>query len=325
MRRVLAWLLLGAGLLMIAAVVVFHFGMRLSWIDALYFVITTVTTVGYGDISLRDAPPGVKLFGTFLMFAGGAFMAALFGIITDMLLRLRLQEYLGNGRRRMQDHIVLCGLGNVGFRVLQFLRHLGENVVVVEKHEDNRFIEDARALKASVIFGDIHLPSVLDRAGVAQARCLIAATNDDLANLDAALSAREANPAIRVVLRMFDQNLAKKIKAGFGIETAFSASALAAPAFAMAAIDDSVIGSFFVGPDLMLNVELTVREGSELEGLATDALSRLGSVFVLAYTDGATGERHLHPDRPHPLRAGDKVVVSTVPEFLRRLHAMNGR
>ena len=137
----------------------------------------------------------------------------------------------------MRNHVVLCGLGNIGFRVLEHLRKLGEIVIIVEKHEDGNFVKQAKAMKVPVVIGDIRFSSVLEDVNIVEAKCLIAATDDDLANLDAALTARAARDDIRVVLRMFDQELAEKVRDGFGIETAFSTSALAAPAFAMAAVD----------------------------------------------------------------------------------------
>lgn len=78
------------------------------------------------------------------------------------------------------------------------------------------------------------MEETLDQAYVSDAKCLIAVSNDDLANLEAALTARKANKDIHIVLRVLDHNLAEKIQSGFGIESSFSPSALAAPAFAMA-------------------------------------------------------------------------------------------
>lgn len=53
-----------------AAIVIFKFAMGLTWIDATYFTTTIVTTVGFGDINLHQAPAWLKLFGVGLMFAG---------------------------------------------------------------------------------------------------------------------------------------------------------------------------------------------------------------------------------------------------------------
>jgi len=288
-----------------------------------YFTVTTMTTVGYGDISLKDAPDGVKVFGVLLMLASAGLLAATFGVITDSLIKLRLEQLLGLRRSHMRNHIVLCGLGNVGVRVLEQLRRLGEEVVVIEKAEAGRFVDEARALGVPVITGDVRLPSVLDRANVKGARSLIATTDDDLVNLEAALNARAARPDIRVVLRMFDHNLANKIRDGFGIKTTFSTSALAAPAFALAAVDPAVVGSFYLGPDLVLILQLVVSPGSRLDGMTVDELRRGGGLSVLCHESAESGGRRLHPPDSLRLAGGDKVTVSASAEVCARVKEMS--
>ena len=88
---------------------------------------------------------------------------------------------------------------------------------------------------------------------------IILATDDDLANLEVALDARRINPGIRVVLRMFDQNMADKIRDGFNIYTAMSQSAISAPAFATAALDRAIVNSFMVNDALIVMQRWIVR------------------------------------------------------------------
>ena len=66
----------------------------------------------------------------------------------------------------MNDHFVLCGLGNVGFRVLSHLLQMGEQVVAIERDGDGRFVAAARSLKVPVIIGDIRLPSILEARSI---------------------------------------------------------------------------------------------------------------------------------------------------------------
>ena len=308
---------------MVSAVVVFHYGHDLSWLDSVYFVVTTMMTVGYGDISLKDATPAVKIFGIFLMLASGALLAGVFGIITDYLLKSRLEQLFGLGRLRMRNHIVLCGLGHVGIRILEQLRKLGEEVVVIEQSEDGRFLDEARQMKVPILIGDMRRPATLERANVKEARSIIAAGDDDLANLEAALNAREVRPDIRVVLRIFDSNLAGKIRGGFGIKTTFSTSALAAPAFAMAAVDPAVVGSFYVGDDLMLILNLVVAAGSKLDGMTVDALTKTGGLAVMCHQSARTAARAIHPPDTLTLHAGDKLVISAAGDVWARVQEMN--
>jgi Trk K+ transport system NAD-binding subunit len=257
------------------------------------------------------------------MLASSALMAGVFGIITDYLLKSRLEQLLGLRRVRMRNHIVLCGLGHVGIRILEQLRKLGEEVIVIEEDENGRFLEEARLMNVEVLIADMRRPATLERAHIRDARSLIAASDNDLANLEAALNAREVRPDIRVVLRIFDNNLANKIRAGFGIKTTFSTSALAAPAFAMAAMDPAVVGSFYLGEDMMLVLNLEVTAGSKLDGLTIDALTKMGGLAVLCHECTRTGKRLVHPPDVTLLAARDKLVISAASDMWARVKEMN--
>jgi voltage-gated potassium channel Kch len=102
----------------LAAIVVFHFSLGLSWIDAVYFTTTVVTTVGFGDINLQHAPVAVKLFGVALMFAGVLLIAITASLLAVFVLTGTAEKLRNELRaRRLRDHVVVCGLGSVGTAV----------------------------------------------------------------------------------------------------------------------------------------------------------------------------------------------------------------
>ena len=84
-------------------VLVFHHISDRPWTDA---ILTAMTTVGFGEYNLDRAPADIKIFGVFLMLVGAAALAAGYGIVTDMIMKSRLQEFFGRRRRRMKDHII---------------------------------------------------------------------------------------------------------------------------------------------------------------------------------------------------------------------------
>jgi len=321
-RRFLIVVLL-ALLLMAAGVVVFRAALALSWIDALYFVVTTMTTTGYGDYHLKDAPRGIKVFGILLMLSSAALMTATLAMITDYILHARLEQFFDRRKMRMKNHIVLCGLGHVGIRILEQLRRLGEHVVVIERDESSRFLDEARRLGVQIVTGDVSAPSVLEQVNIREARSIIAATDNDLSNLEVALSARNIRPDIRVVLRMFDAGLASKIRSGFGIKTTFSTSALAAPAFAMAAVDPSVVGSFYVGENLVLILQIDIAAETQLAGQSIADLERMGGLSALCHESAASGERRMHPSGEVVLAAGDRLTLSATPDVCHRISQAN--
>ena len=323
MRKIFLYVLLAGLVVLLTAVAVFHYGMGLDWLDASYFSLTIMTTIGFGDFTLKNTTPAIKIFGMFLMLVGTASFASIFGIVTDFLLKARIEEVLGVRRRKMKDHIILCGLGTVGFRVFQWLHKMNEQVVVLEKSADGKFVNAVKAMKIPVVIGDLSLPETLDRVNIAEARCLIAATDKDLVNIEAGLNARAANDDIRVVLRIFDQNLAGKLQDGMNFDMALSTSALAAPAFAMAAVDPSVVGSFFVGDDLVLNIELFVQEGTPLSEMTSQELVQLGDYAVLAHEAACDKNHTLIPSVDIKFSPGDRLVIAVPNKAAPNLHKLN--
>lgn len=234
---------LALNLLVLLGVLVFWFGMGLSPLDAIYFVVTTVTTTGYGDITPRDAPIAIKLFGILLMFVGSAMIATLYSILTDFIVHARLQQLVGRQRVPDKGHVVVAGLGNVGFRVVQELLRKKVRLAVIEQDPNGRFVESIRS-QAPVVIGDAREPETLLRAGVAKCSALIAVTADDSVNLSVGLTTARLAPNAKRVLRIFDADFASKVQKTFEFDAAMSASRIAAPSFVGAALYGKCLAAF---------------------------------------------------------------------------------
>lgn len=223
----------------------------------------------------------------------------------------------------MSDHIVLAGLGRLGIRTWRLLRRLGESVVVIERNADCEFLEEVRRDGTPLILGDARREQLLVEANLAAAKSIIIATNDDLGNLEIALDARRLKPGIRVVLRMFDQNMADKIREGFNLHIAMSQSAMASPAFATAALDRSILNSFVVDNELIVMQRWVLRAGGVLTGRTIQqASAEHGIGFVQYKSTGAPPRMFPTPDTR--LSAGDEVVVQGLFEKLGGLRKLAG-
>lgn len=237
--RVARLLLLFLSLLVVLGVQVIHATMGLSYGDAIYFAVTTVTTVGYGDFNFQASPLPVKLFGCLLMLTGGALLAALVGVVTDALVSYRLRDLLMRQPTRKQGHVVLVGGGHIGTRLAEQLARDGHDLVAVRP--DAETLETEGGERLQVIQGDGRSDADLRLAGVEAARALVAVHEDDVQNLSIALQARKLNPSIRTVARVFDGLLAEKLQRELSIDSVLSVSAASAPAFVAAALHDGVL------------------------------------------------------------------------------------
>lgn len=231
--RILVGALLSLLLLVFPSALVFSHALDLRYMDALYFVWTTVMTVGYGDIALKDASDGVKLFGMALMLAGASFIAVLFALLSDWVLSRRLDVLNGRIRVRGKDHVVIAGAGNVGFRVAGLLAAEGKRLVIIEKRAENPHVAALRAAGHHVIIADATYRDTLALAAVDTAALVLAVTDIDAVNLQIALHAREMK--VPVIMRVESPELSAHVsERGDGI--AFSPIVAAAEAFAAAAI-----------------------------------------------------------------------------------------
>jgi Trk K+ transport system NAD-binding subunit len=186
--------------------------------------------------------------------------------------------------------------------------------VAIERSMESRF-RDALGDRAPVLSGDVRLPESLDRAGVAEAECLVACTDDDLANVLACLHARRANSKIRTVARFFDESLAARVGAAFGIDVALSATAVAADAFAAAATDERAPLPFDTGAVR----HLALREDFDDPVAAEDLRSwEREGLHLLAFRRGQGGVEPPSALRS-PLQAGDSAVLAGPEAVVRRI------
>jgi Trk K+ transport system NAD-binding subunit len=321
------------------ALLIFAFVMLIGslalWL--LYVDPLTGSRIDFGEAIF--ATFGLMFFESTLSFPHNIFLRILFflipiagvGALADGV--LRFGSALINKQNRgekwqiamastLNEHVIVCGAGKIGFRVILELRKLGREVVVIERNADGRFIDKLRSMSIPLIIADARRSETLYKANIERAAAIIPCTEDELTNLDIALDARDIKPDIKVVLRMFDPDLARRVEKGFGIHTALSTSAIAAPVFAASALDLNVKSSFYVGDKLLNLSELVIQPSSLLRDWTVERLEREMDLNVVSYTDGDLVDLHPMPERV--LTQGVQILVLTTLETLRQLHTLNG-
>jgi Trk K+ transport system NAD-binding subunit len=322
---------LGLGvLLFLTSTLVLHFGYEkpggLSLISSVYFTVETIATVGFGDFSFSDQPVGMEIFGIVLIVAGTTLVTTTFALLTNALVSRRIAQSLGQARiPGMSGHVVLIGLGSVGMAVLDGLLERGREVVVVERDEGNRFLNQVRQRGVPLVLGDATLAQTLESVNLRRATSVAIVTSDDMTNIETGLAVRdrlgERWTEVPVVLRVFDRELGGRLEASFDFHHVWSTSAIAAPWFVGAALGMEVRSSFYVGNRPFLIARLQVVAGGGLEHLAMSDLGARIRVLAIRRHDG--GLEH-PPRRSTRLAAGDDAFLAGPAEellaVLRRAH-----
>lgn len=219
--------------------------------------------------------------------------------------------------------IIVCGLGKVGYRVVQALYHLRDNlqiniVAVYYENTRERFLNDLRQMDIKLVRGDARINTVLYEAGIEEAFSIVAVTSKHLDNLRIGLLARQIRSDIHLVMRVFSDMLADQLDYMFGSYTGFSTSMLAAPTLAAASVLKGTTSyAIGVGTRLLSTARLsvwpngqyagyTIQELREWRGIVVVSVRRAGQLFLMPGDPEQPGK--LFEDR---LRGGDEIVVLT--------------
>src|SRR5262249_16436642 len=191
----------------------------------------------------------------------------------------------------MDQPVILCGLGRVGSRVLEYLRAAGVTVVVIDTHASP---SDPRLQGVRLVQGDCRQREVLEQAELSQTGGVLILTSDDLVNISTTLMVRHLNPQVRVVVRVFNQNLIPRLgKAGHNA-FALSVSAVPAPLLALTALGGDALGAFALEDGRRQIAEVAISENSPLLGRTVEEAAVHQQVLVLAHFPASGADRFLN-------------------------------
>ncbi|MGB1289304.1 MAG: potassium channel family protein, partial [Aggregatilineales bacterium] len=168
-----------------------------------------------------------------------------------------------------RNHVILVGVGHVGLRVARTLYQMGFEIVAIDVTIDDEADEELREMTIPVVLDDARHTTALRTSGLEHARALIVCTSDDHNNLEITMRARDMNPEIRIVTRMWDNHFAGQLKRLLNVQV-MSASDLAAPAFAGSAVGLDIAQTMQVGGQDFSMIQLEVESGSFMDAKTID-------------------------------------------------------
>ena len=286
--------------------------------DCFYMVVITLTTVGYGEVLPgMEETQYARLFTIFLLVFGMGTFVYFASTLTALFIEGDLKEALRKKRMRkkikaLSDHVVVCGAGSVGRRVIEELYAARIPLVAVDQDEARlQTIEEDHPGDFLYLVGDCTDDEVLTDANVPAARGLVAAMASDKDNLYLVVSARQLNPRARIVARGSDLQVVEKLKKA-GADTVVSPSFIGGMRMVSELIRPEVVRFL----DVMLKdprnyriEEVELPAGSRFHGQTVgDHVERRANVSVLAVHTGG-GEYVYNPADDYQLRSGMTLVV----------------
>ncbi len=286
-----------------------------SLTEAVYIVLTATFLQPIGDFPNYF---GLQLFHFVMPVIGIVILAQGLADFGGLLFnrRTRNKEWEMAVASTMNKHIVLIGLGHLGYRVAQRLYQMGENVVAVEINPGTHTTAAARDMGIPVIQADARHAGALESANIKDARTIILASQNDAMNLQIALKARSLNPGIQVVIRIFDEDFAHSLQEQFGF-IALSATEMAAPVFAAAAAGADVTNPISIEGQQLSLARMTIHASSNLANKTVGYVEDNYHLNIILVRHDHQSE--MHPTDMSPLHAGDTLAVLGGPEQLSRL------
>ena len=191
----------------------FHFIEEISIIDAFYFTIVSITTVGYGDVVPLTTVG--KLFASMLLIGG----ISLFGIVIirfgSEYLTSKIEEVMGfvRKRRKMKNHCIICGAGNTGKIIMEELKKAKRPYLIIEKNPE--IVKQLTKEKVPALYGDVLDEKVLKDADIKKAKTLISALDKDADAVFLIVTAKSLKPRLKVIVQVNEQkNIDKMYKVG---------------------------------------------------------------------------------------------------------------
>lgn len=288
---------------------------NISFVDALYMTVITVSTVGYGD--MVPIHTSGKIFTVFMVLGGVAYVMYMFSKIMETVIEGGLREIMGKRLMakelaRLKDHYIVCGFGRIGKVICDTLD--GSEIPFAVIESDPNEYQNIIDAGYNVINGDASEDEILIQAGINSAKGLIAVVSSDANNVFITLTAKGLNPDIFILARSSGAVGAKKKLKRAGADCVISPYTIGGIRMAHSVIRPNVIdfleASMAVDEYNLQIEELYVGESADLKGktLMDSNIRKSFDIIVVGIKRG-TKTMLFNPKPDTVILGGDILIV----------------
>jgi len=280
-------------------------------LDAVYMTVTTLVTVGYGEI--HPLSQAGRVFTLTLITVGVGAVFILIGAFTTALASGELGLFLKRRSMRsrldaLDGHYIICAYGRVGRAAAEELTRQDQPVVVIEVLDEleARLADDGM----TYIMGDPTEDAILELAGIHRAKALLCAVDSDAVNVYITLTARSLNPDLFIVSRSSrPESIEKLRRAGSNrVISPYDLSGVRMASLSMQPAMLEFVDMISVAPDLRIE-ELAIGTGSPFAGREVRDVCRPYDGVMLLALKRPGGELLVPPRADSLLGEGDVVIA----------------
>ena len=299
---------------------------RYTFLDAVYWTIVTLSTVGYGDI--HPTVSETKILSIFLIVVGLSIYVYVITQFGSFIVGRSLKEAKGLKKCEYVEHVVVLGINDVTEESIKQLLHSGRKVAaVVDNAED---VDRTVRLGAFPVLGDATQPSSLEMANLGEANTVLINLQDDSRTILAALACRKVSKSARIVASIKQRELIELVRES-GVESVISPQALTGRMLASAVFEPSVIDfvddvtSAVEGCDLReFPVKGTPIAGRTV-GEALPYLREKTGILLVGLVKAADGSKEItNPKDEIAIDDGDRVILLGYPEQFEKVKTLPG-
>lgn len=287
----------------------------LSFIDALYMTIITISTVGYAEVS--EMTPQAKLFSILLIIVSLGSVGYMFTRIVSSLMEGDIRKAI---RRKMMErkisdfnnHYILCGAGETGWHAMKRFQKSDVNLVVIDK--DENVVAELLEEGVPAILGDATMDETLIRAGIGRAKGLICSLSKDSDNVFTVLTARELNKNLYIVSRAIDKTSHDKLKRA-GANNTISPDEIGGSRMAALMLRPNVISFLDIithAGEVVLDLEdVVLCDNSKIKNssLREARIPEKTGLIILAIKKWNQKKLQFNPSSDEILEIGDTMIV----------------
>lgn len=297
-------------------------------LDSLYMTVTTLATVGYGEVHTLTV--WGRIYSIVLIVLGVGYFLYVGGSVVQFMVEGRVRVLLGRRRldrklAKLKNHYIVCGCGRIGRVICDKLQRENFDLVVIDKNPD--LIEVFEEMKLIYICGDAGDEALLMKAGIHTAKALISVLATDTDNVFLVLTARQLSPRIKIIARAGSEAAKAKLTAA-GADTVEAPYETGAYTMAQRIIRPNVTNFLDLAfatrrhKDIQME-EIPVAPTSKLNGLMLkDSGIRQQYSLIIIAIKKEDDQMMFNPSYEAKLRAGDTVIAVGEPTNLKRLEAV---